>query len=201
MMEKGFCVWFTGLSAAGKTTLSRLLEGALLERGLMVEVLDGEDVRNNLSKDLGFSREDRETHLRRIAFVTKLLIRNGIVVLVAAIIPYQGIREEVRAEIGDFVEVYLNTPLEVCIKRDPKGLYQKAQSGEIKNFTGIDDPFEPAERAEIVLRTGEESPEESLARILLTLEMLKLIPPMPQPGYSEEEAEVIKQRLTDLGYI
>jgi len=201
MMEKGFCVWFTGLSAAGKTTLSRLLEGALLERGLMVEVLDGEDVRTNLSKELGFSREDRETHLRRIAFVTKLLIRNGIVVLVAAITPYQGIREEVRAEIGDFVEVYLNTPLEVCIKRDPKGLYQKAQSGEIKNFTGIDDPFEPAERAEIVLRTGEESPEESLARILLTLEMLKLIPPMPQPGYSEEEAEVIKQRLTDLGYI
>lgn len=201
MMEKGFCVWFTGLSAAGKTTLSRLLEGALLERGLMVEVLDGEDIRTNLSKELGFSREDRETHLRRIAFVANLLIRNRVVVLVAAITPYQSIREEVRAGINDFVEVYLDMPLEVCIKRDPKGLYQKARSGGIKNFTGIDDPFEPAERAEIVVRTGEESPEESLARILLTLEMLKLIPPMPRSGYSEEEAEVIKQRLTGLGYI
>ncbi|MBW2085251.1 MAG: adenylyl-sulfate kinase, partial [Deltaproteobacteria bacterium] len=139
-MGKGFCVWFTGLSASGKTTLSKLLQETLLERGLLVEILDGDIIRKNLSKGLGFSREDRDTNIRRIGFVAHLLARNGVAVIVAAISPYQSVRDEVRAEIGNFIEVFLDCPLEICVERDPKGLYRKALAGEIKHFTGIDDP-------------------------------------------------------------
>lgn len=191
----------TGLSASGKTTLARLLEGDLLERGLKVEVLDGEEVRTTLSKGLGFSRADRETNIRRIAFVASLLVRNGVAVVAAAISPYQSIRQEARERIGEFLEVFLDCPLEVCIERDPKGLYEKALAGEIKNFTGVDDPFEVPERPEVILRTHEEAPEESLARLLRTLEILGRIPAGPSEGYSEKEAEIIQKHLTDLGYI
>lgn len=179
-MTNGLCVWFTGLSASGKTTLARRLEAELLARGLRVEVLDGDVIRTNLSKGLGFSRQDRETNLRRIAFVAKLLVRNGVVVIVAAISPYQSIRDEIRADVGNgnFAEVYLNCPLEVCMERDPKGLYKKALAGEIKNFTGIDDPFEPPAEPDIEIRTGREGPAESLASILKTLEERGLIPPV-----------------------
>ena len=138
--------------------------------------MDGDLLRSNMSKELGFSQEDRETHLRRIAKVAGNLCRNGVVVVVAAICPYHTIREEVRTEIGEFVEVYLDCPLEICIRRDPKGLYRKALDGEIKNFTGINDPFETPLRPEIVVRTGEESPDECLSRILAGLEALKQIP-------------------------
>ncbi len=200
-MNDGFCIWFTGLSGAGKSTLAKLLEDSLLERGLRVEVLDGDAVRTNLSKGLGFSREDRETNLRRIAFVANLLSRNGVAVIAAAISPYQSIRDEVRGMVNNFVEVFINCPVEVCIERDPKGLYKKALSGELKHFTGIDDPFEPPLKPEVEIRTAEETPQESLNRLLLTLEILRLIPAMPGQGYSDEEAAVLQKRLKDLGYI
>lgn len=176
----GFCIWLMGLSASGKTTLAGLLKEALGQRGLRVEVLDGEVIRSTISKGLGFSRGERETHLWRLASVVKLLIGHPIVVVVAAICPYQQIRAEVRTAIGEFVEVYLNCPVEVCIRRDPKGHYAKALAGEIDNFTGISDPFEPPVRPDIVVRTAEESPQESLARILKGLEALKRIPRSPQ---------------------
>ncbi len=176
----GFCLWLMGLSASGKTTLAGLLKEALGQRGLRVEVLDGEVIRATISKGLGFSRADRETHLRRVASVVKLLVGHQIIVVVAAICPFQHIRQEVRAAIGEFVEVYLNCPVEVCIRRDPKGHYAKALAGEIENFTGISDPFEPPVRPDIVVRTGEESPQESLSRILKGLEALKRIPRSPQ---------------------
>ena len=178
--NEGFCLWLMGLSASGKTTLAGLLKEALTQRGLGVEVLDGEVIRSTISKGLGFSRADRETHLRRLASVAKLLVGHQIIVVVAAICPFQHIRQEVRAAIGEFVEVYLNCPVEVCIRRDPKGHYAKALAGEIANFTGISDPFEPPRRPDIVVRTGEESPQESLTRILTGLEALKRIPPVPQ---------------------
>ena len=198
-MGKGFCVWFTGLSASGKTTLSMLLQEALLERGLLVEILDGDIIRKNLSKGLGFSREDRNTNIRRIGFVAHLLARNGVAVIVAAISPYQSARDEVRAEIGDFVEVFLDCPLEICVERDPKGLYRKALAGEIKHFTGIDDPYEVPENPEVVVRTHEESPEDGLARIIRTLENLGRIPTFSGEDYLEAKAQVIKKRQTELG--
>ncbi len=147
---------------------------------MRVEVLDGEVIRSTISRGLGFSRTERETHLRRVASVVKLLVGHQIIVVVAAICPFQHIRQVVRAAIGEFVEVYLNCPVEVCIRRDPKGHYAKALAGEIDNFTGISDPFEPPVRPDIVVRTGEESPQESLSRILKGLEALKRIPRFPQ---------------------
>ncbi|MGC8834226.1 MAG: adenylyl-sulfate kinase, partial [Armatimonadota bacterium] len=142
MNNKGFTVWFTGLSGAGKTTISQLVAEEIRRRGRNVEILDGDVVRTHLSKGLGFSKEDRDTNIRRIAFVCKLLTRNGVAVIAAAISPYRDVREEARREIGNFVEVYVRCPLEVCIQRDVKGLYQKALRGEIPNFTGISDPYE-----------------------------------------------------------
>jgi adenylylsulfate kinase len=170
-----FCVWLMGLSASGKTTLAQLLGQALEQRGFKIEILDGDLIRNTLSKGLGFSREDRETNLRKIAMMAQKLVDQHIVTIVAAICPYQGIREEVRAIIGEFVEIYVNCPLEVCILRDPKGLYKKALSREIKHFTGIDDIFEPPEQPDIEIATNAETPEVSLARILRDLERLKRI--------------------------
>ncbi len=172
-----------GLSASGKTTLAHLLNKKLVDLGLIVEVLDGDVVRSTMSKELGFTKSDRETHLRRIASMVNSLIQQQIIVIVAAICPYQAIREELRCQIGDFVEVYLNCPIEICIQRDPKGLYHKALAGEISNFTGIDDPFETPSRPEIMVKTDEESPEESLKRILAGLKALNLVLPALQKGY------------------
>jgi adenylylsulfate kinase len=175
-MGKGFCLWLTGLSASGKTTLAGLLRDALTQRGFKVEVLDGDEVRKNLSKELGFSCADRVTNLSRITYITGLLVRNGVVVVVGAICPYESSRQQVRAKIGDYVEVFLNCPLEVCMQRDTKGLYHKALSGEIKNFTGIDDPFEVPRRAEIEVKPHEDSPKQCLCQILHALERFQRIP-------------------------
>ncbi len=170
---KGFTVWLTGLSGAGKTTLARLLEKELSEKGVQVEVLDGDEVRRHLSKDLGFSKIDRDTNIRRIGFVCRLLSRNGVIAIAAAISPYQSVREEVRMMCqGRFVEVYLDCPLDVLIRRDVKGLYRKALAGEIQNFTGLSDPYEVPAHPEIIVSTGRETPENSLARILGRLEEL-----------------------------
>jgi len=170
-----FCVWLMGLSASGKTTLAQLLAHALAQRGFKVEVLDGDIVRTTLSKGLGFTPVDRVTNLRRIAAMAQNLVRQQVVTIVAAICPYHAIRKEVRAIIGEYVEVYLNCPLEVCIRRDPKGLYRQALAGEIRHFTGIDDPFETPARPDIEVTTHTEDPEASLTRILLGLAALRLI--------------------------
>jgi len=176
MEQEGFTLWFTGMSGSGKTTLARLMEKELRARGMKVEVLDGDIIRQNLSKGLGFSKEDRDTNIRRIGFVCKLLTRNGVVAIAAAISPYREVRAEVRRDIGRFVEVYCKCPLEVLIQRDVKGLYRKALAGEIPNFTGISDPYEEPLNPEVVVETDRETPEESVAKILATLEELGYIP-------------------------
>jgi adenylyl-sulfate kinase len=174
-MYKGFTVWFTGLSGAGKTTLALLLERRLRALGCRVEVLDGDVVRTHLSKGLGFSKEDRDENIRRIGFVCDLLSRNGVIAIGAAISPYRVIRDENRARIPNFVEVYVECPLEVLIARDAKGLYKKALSGEIPQFTGVSDPYEPPLNPEVILHTSMETPEEGLERIWARLEELGLI--------------------------
>lgn len=175
MEKKGFTLWFTGLSGAGKTTLARLVENHLRERGHRVEVLDGDIIRTNLSKGLGFSKEDRDTNIRRIGFVCNLLARNDVVAIAAAISPYREVREEVRRETAAFVEVYVRCPISILAERDVKGLYKKAIAGEIKNFTGIDDPYEEPLSPEVTVETDRETPEESAARIVARLEELSLV--------------------------
>lgn len=176
MQQRGVTIWFTGLSGSGKSTITQALKAKLLERGCRLEVLDGDIVRTNLTKGLGFSKEDRDENIRRIGFVSHLLTRNGVIVLVSAISPYRDIREEVRDRIGDFVEVYASAPLETCEDRDVKGLYKKARSGEIKQFTGIDDPYEPPLNPEVNCETHKESLEESVNKVLAKLEELGYVP-------------------------
>src|SRR3954463_6346772 len=175
--DKGFCLWFTGLSGAGKTTITNQLVKELRSRGSKLEVLDGDIVRENLSKGLGFSKEDRDTNIRRIAFVANLLSRNGVPVITAAISPYREIRDEARQMMDDrFIEVFVKASVEVCAERDVKGLYKKAFKGEIKEFTGVSDPYEPPENPEIVCHTEQESPEESAQKLIDYLEQRELIP-------------------------
>jgi adenylyl-sulfate kinase len=198
---KGFTLWFTGLSGAGKSTLAREAEAILLERGCKVEILDGDVVRENLSKGLGFSKQDRDINIRRIGFVCNLLTRNEVVAIAAAISPYQAIRDENRALVGRFVEVYCECPIPALAARDPKGLYQKALKGELKNFTGIDDPYEAPVKPEVICHTGQETVAESAKKIVKTLELLGYVPAVDSGEYSPEEEAKIKQRLKDLGYI
>jgi adenylylsulfate kinase len=175
MNQRGVTLWFTGLSGAGKTTITQALEKKLREGGYGIEVLDGDVVRTNLTKGLGFSKADRDENIRRIGFVSHLLTRHGVIVLVSAISPYRDIREEVRQKIGDFVEIFVNAPLAVCEGRDVKGLYQKARQGEIKGFTGIDDPYEEPLNPEVECRTDLESLEESVAKVWAKLTELGYI--------------------------
>ncbi len=179
MRQRGVTVWFTGLSGAGKTTICQAVEEKLRSGGYQLEVLDGDIVRENLTKGLGFSKEDRDENIRRIGFVAHLLTRNGVIVLVSAISPYRAVREEVRQKIGDFVEVYVSTPLEVCEERDVKGLYKRARAGQIKQFTGIDDPYEPPLNPEVNCQTQQETIEESTAKVLACLEQLGYLAASP----------------------
>lgn len=167
MNDKGLTLWFTGLSGSGKSTLAEYLTPKLREMGNKVEVLDGDEVRENLSKGLGFSKEDRDTNIRRIGYVANMLARNGVISITAAISPYRSIRKEVRDRAqAAFVEVYVECPLDVVEERDTKGLYKKARAGIIKNFTGISDPYEEPESPEITVNTGSESIEQSAEKIL-----------------------------------
>jgi adenylylsulfate kinase len=168
--ERGFTLWFTGLSGSGKTTISEIVERELRSRKRPVEVLDGDIVRTNLSKGLSFSRDDRNINVLRIGFVANLLTRNGVGVIVSAISPYKEARDQVRRRIVDFVEVFVDAPLEVCAERDVKGLYKKAFAGEIEQFTGVSDPYEPPNAPDLVLKTDEEAPEDSAQRVIEKLE-------------------------------
>ena len=170
---RGFTLWFTGLSGAGKTTIAEIVEKELRARHGKIEVLDGDIVRTNLSKGLGFSRDDRDTNILRIGFVADLLTRNGVGVIVSAISPFKEVRDQVRRNIGeDFIEIFVDAPLEVCAERDVKGLYKKAFAGEIEQFTGVSDPYEPPAAPELHVKTNEEEPHESSRRVLLKLEEL-----------------------------
>jgi bifunctional enzyme CysN/CysC len=164
--QQGLTIWFTGLSGSGKTTICKAVATELLARGLRVEVIDGDVIRNRLCKDLGYSQRDRNENIRRIAFIAQLLMRNGIVVLVSAISPYREARDEARRTIGEFIEVYVDTPIATCELRDPKELYRKARSGEIRAFTGIDDPYEPPLKAEVVCNTEHQSVRQSSQKVV-----------------------------------
>ncbi len=193
--KRGFTVWFTGLSGAGKSTIAEMLYHELQARGMKTEILDGDVVRQNLSKGLGFSKEDRDTNIRRIGFVAELLTRNGVATICCPISPYKAVRDEVRSMIGAFVEVYMYATLEeLAENRDPKGLYKKAIAGEIKGFTGVDDPYEAPDDPELVLDTMVETPEESLQKVLERLHEL---------GYLEDatvmiEGDRVHSGMTDL---
>jgi len=201
-VPKAFTLWFTGLSGSGKTTLARRAEETLLERGMKVEVLDGDLVRTNLSKGLGYSKEDRDTNIRRVGFVCHLLTRNDVVAIAACISPYREVRDENRRLLGRFVEVYCKCPLEALKARDVKGLYAKAERGEIPNFTGVSDPYEEPLNPEVIVETDQETEDESAGKIIRTLELMGLIPAWEEEQeYSEEEEAKIKERLRSLGYI
>ena len=172
----GFTVWLTGLSGAGKTTIALAIEAELVARGVPVERLDGDIVRESLTRDLGFSREDRDKNVERVGFVARLLARHGVGVVAAFISPYRAAREKLRGEINNFVEVYVEAPIETCIARDVKGLYAKALSGQVAHFTGVDDPYEAPEAPELVIRTDQLSLDDSVAQILTYLESRELIP-------------------------
>ncbi len=176
-MARGVTIWLTGLSGAGKTTIARQLERVLREHGYNVETLDGDVVRENLCKGLGFNREDRDTNIRRIGFVSKLLTRNGVAVIVAAISPYRDVRDEVRREIRDFVEVFVKCPVSVVETRDVKGLYARARAGEIQAFTGISDPYEEPVAPDVVVETYRETLADSVDKIVRKLEELGYIRP------------------------
>lgn len=203
MSEKGFTVWFTGLSGSGKSTIAEMLFHEFQARGMKTEILDGDVVRTNLSKGLGFSKEDRDTNIRRIAFVADLLTRNGVATICCPISPYKETRDEARALIGEFVEVYVHATVdEIAANRDPKGLYKKALAGEITGFTGVDDPYEVPEHPEIVLDTMTETPEESLRTVLARLKELGRI------GSDEVLADADRKhsgmtdlRVTDTGHV
>jgi adenylylsulfate kinase len=174
-MHKGFTLWFTGLSGAGKSTISEIVFKRLKEAGAKVELLDGDIVRTHLSKGLGFSKDDRDTNIRRIGFVCELLSRNGVIAMVAAISPYREVRDELRSRIGNFVEVHVDCPIEVLAARDVKGLYKKAMAGEISGFTGVSDPYEPPLAPDVRIDSSIETPEQSAERVWAKLEGLGLI--------------------------
>lgn len=177
MQHKGFTLWFTGLSGAGKTTIGNMILERLQEAGAKVEILDGDVVRTNLSVGLGFSKEDRDTNVRRIGFVSELLARNGVICIVAAISPYKAIRDEIREKHENFVEVFASCELDALIERDVKGLYKMALEGRIENFTGVSDPYEPPVDPEIMFRSDNETPEDSAEMVWNRLVEMGMISP------------------------
>lgn len=199
--NKGFTLWFTGLPCSGKSTLATLVGRELERRGCAVEILDGDVVRTHLTKGLGFSKEDRDENIRRIGFVCSLLSKHGVAAIAAAISPYRAVRNEVRAKIENFIEVYVTASLETCIGRDVKGMYKKALAGELKNFTGIDDPYEAPANPELRVDTQVQPPAACAAGIMTLLEQLGLVPLPSQADCPSDEAREIPARLPKLGHI
>ncbi|MBN1522209.1 MAG: adenylyl-sulfate kinase [Candidatus Aureabacteria bacterium] len=197
---KGVTLWFTGLSGSGKSTVAQVVYSKLKQQGHKVEILDGDVIRTNLSKGLGFSKEDRDENIKRVGFVCELLTRNDVIAIAVCISPYKEIRDFNRKRIGNFVEVFAKCSIEECIKRDPKGLYKKALAGEIKNFTGIDDPYEEPVNPEVLLETDKETVEESTQKVLDKLKQLHYLE-IKEEEISSEEEEKIKERLSSLGYL
>lgn len=198
-----FTLWFTGLSGSGKSTNSYRVYMELKRRSLKAELLDGDIIRINFSQGLGFSKRDRDINIRRIGFVSYLLNKNDIISIVAAISPYRETRRQNRDLLGNYIEVFCDCPLNVLEKRDPKGLYKKARSGEVANFTGVTDPYEPPVMPEIVLKTGSETPEQSFRKIMSYLEDRKLIPPESDCrlcDYTEEDELGLRSHLAGLGF-
>ncbi|ADK86583.1 adenylylsulfate kinase [Desulfarculus baarsii DSM 2075] len=205
MTEKGFTVWLTGPPRSGKTTLAGLLAQALRELGRQVQVLDGDEVRKVLCADLGFSRQDRRANNLRTAYVASLLNDHGVCCLVAQIAPYAADRQEVRRRLADYVEVFMDCPLEQLINRDYKGIYAKALAGQLKGVTGVDDPYEPPLDPEVHCRTDRQSPQDSLAQVLEYLLRAGLLataaPAGQEAAYTPEQEALIRRRLADLGYL
>ncbi len=202
-MEKGVFIWFTGIPASGKSTIARGVEKALRDRGLKVENLDADEVRANLSPDLGYTPRDRDFNTKRLAFMGKLLTRNGVCAIVAAVSPLKEHRDRARRMVDHFVEIYVKCPLDKCKERDPKGLYKRAERGEVQDIAGWHMPYEEPEKPEVVLETDKEDVEQCVNKVLLTLETLGYIPKgkTESKPYSDEEEEKIKERLRGLGYI
>jgi len=186
--DTGFVLWLTGLSGAGKSTIANALAPRLIDRGHRVEVLDGDEIRTNLCQELGFSREDRDTNIARIGYVAGKLAKHGVAVVVAAISPYQEARDKVRASVTNFVEVHVAAPVETCAQRDVKGLYAKALAGEISNFTGVSDPYEPPPEPELVLHTEREHVGQSVDQVLAWLENHELLLAEPQRELMDAQA-------------
>lgn len=187
--DSGLTIWLTGLPCSGKSTLAKALAERLRGAGQPVEILDGDVVRHHLSHELGFSREDRDRHVRRVGFVANLLSRNGIVVIAALVSPYRAARNEVRAQIGRFVEVHVNCPTSACEVRDVKGMYRKARAGALPHFTGVDDPYEAPEHCEVTLRTDLQTVDESTAAVISVLQKLgyaQAFPPLVAQGSLSE---------------
>lgn len=208
-MIQGFTIWFTGLSGSGKSTVSSLLAEELRARDLQVDVLDGDVVRQRLNTDLGFSKADRDENIRRIGRLCRELNDRGVVAIAAAISPYRAVRDEVRASLDRFVEVYMECPLEVLVERDVKGLYRRALAGEIEHFTGVSDPYEPPLNPTVVCYSGgRETPAQSAAKIIAALEALGYLPhglsvklPLSDSGYTDDEEAEVAERLRELGYL
>jgi adenylyl-sulfate kinase len=196
---EGFTLWFTGLSGSGKSSLAERIKNELIERGMKVELLDGDEFRTTLSKGLGFSKEDRDTNIRRIGYVAKLLTRNGVVAITAAISPYRDVRDEQRQKIGRFFEVYTECDLDTLERRDVKGLYKKARAGQIKNFTGVDDPYEPPLHPDVLCNTASEGIDTSFQRILVALEAKGFIAPSGDGVDAAREAAALRS-LQEKGY-
>jgi adenylyl-sulfate kinase len=200
MTANGATVWLTGIPASGKSAIARTLCSALLERGIAAELLDGSEVRESLSRGLGFGREDREEHVRRMGYVAKLLSRNGVIVVCAAVSPYRATREEVRRNTTSFVEVFVDCPVAVAESRDESGAYDQARAGSIAGFTGVSAPYEAPESPEVHVHSDRETVAEAAWKVLRTLELMGIIPATPASERAEREDE-IRRRLAALGYV
>ncbi len=196
----GAVVWFTGLPSSGKSTIAREVYRQLLDRGFATELLDGAEVRESLSRGLGFSPEDREENVRRIGYVAKLLSRNGVIAICAAVSPYRASREEVRQNTTNFIEVYVECPVDVAESRDADGMYARARRGEIADFTGVSAPYEPPDAPEVHIHSDQQSVDDGAWKVIRTLEMVSIIPGAPETERTEQEDD-IRRRLASLGYI
>ncbi|MDQ3520119.1 MAG: adenylyl-sulfate kinase [Gemmatimonadota bacterium] len=201
-MSAGATLWFTGLPSSGKSTIAREVEAILLRRNLSVELLDGPEVRQSLSRGLGFSRDDREENLRRIGYVAKLLSRNGVIAICASVSPYRATRNEIRERVTNFIEIFVDVSLAVAERRDSEGLYARARSGAIEEFTGVTAPYEPPESPEVHIQSDRESVESAAGKVVKTLELIGIIPVAEgHDRLNVADEDEVRRRLAGLGYI